>query len=222
MDGTHPHTRETVRHTVGPTEIITKEIIIQGDGEHLTAEELKDIIAKHGGGAAAEDIVTTTVSSSLSPFPSLPSTLPSPLLPSTPFYSPPFHSPPWTQRPRSVTPSLPTLSAPVAPLLSAVLQPGLSGYPHPPKSQSFPTVHDWTVETLPAPLLSMLRNCVRRSSLHSMKLIVNMEVFVCCCCCFLVFLFVSVGGGGGGVWASFGTDIATPVPWVGEFNRSNV
>lgn len=60
VDGSHPHKTETIRHTVMPTEIITKEIIIQGDGQQLTAEELKDIIAKHG--TVSQDVVTTVSS----------------------------------------------------------------------------------------------------------------------------------------------------------------
>ncbi|KAJ7391164.1 hypothetical protein OS493_020195 [Desmophyllum pertusum] len=60
MGGTEPTRTETIRQTTMPTEIIQKTITIEGDGNQLTAEELKDIIAKHAGEIGSSEVVTTT------------------------------------------------------------------------------------------------------------------------------------------------------------------
>lgn len=59
MGGTEPTRTETIRQTTMPTEIIQKTITIEGDGNQLTAEELKDIIAKHAGEIGSSEVVTT-------------------------------------------------------------------------------------------------------------------------------------------------------------------
>lgn len=59
MGGTEPTRTETIRQTTMPTEIIQKTITIEGDGNQLTAEELKDIIAKHAGDIGSSEVVTT-------------------------------------------------------------------------------------------------------------------------------------------------------------------
>lgn len=59
MGGGEPNRTETIRQTTMPTEIIQKTITIEGDGNQLTAEELKDIIAKHAGEIGSSEIVTT-------------------------------------------------------------------------------------------------------------------------------------------------------------------
>lgn len=60
MGGAEPTRTETIRQTTMPTEIIQKTITIEGDGNQLTAEELKDIIAKHAGDIGSSEVVTTT------------------------------------------------------------------------------------------------------------------------------------------------------------------
>ncbi|XP_078361978.1 uncharacterized protein LOC144646306 isoform X2 [Oculina patagonica] len=60
MGGAEPTRTETIRQTTMPTEIIQKTITIEGDGNQLTAEELKDIIAKHAGEIGSSEVVTTT------------------------------------------------------------------------------------------------------------------------------------------------------------------
>ena len=59
MGGAEPVTTETIRQTTMPTEIIQKTITIEGDGEQLTAQELKDIIAQHAGDLGTSEVVTT-------------------------------------------------------------------------------------------------------------------------------------------------------------------
>ena len=59
MGGAEPTRTETVRQTTMPTEIIQKTITIEGDGNQLTAEELKDIIAQHAGEIGSSEVVTT-------------------------------------------------------------------------------------------------------------------------------------------------------------------
>jgi len=59
MGGGEPSRTETIRQTTMPTEIIQKTITIEGDGNQLTAEELKDIIAKHAGEIGSSEVVTT-------------------------------------------------------------------------------------------------------------------------------------------------------------------
>ena len=59
MGGAEPTRTETIRQTTMPTEIIQKTITIEGDGNQLTAEELKDIIAKHAGDIGSSEVVTT-------------------------------------------------------------------------------------------------------------------------------------------------------------------
>jgi len=59
MGGGEPSRKETIRQTTMPTEIIQKTITIEGDGNQLTAEELKDIIAKHAGDIGSSEVVTT-------------------------------------------------------------------------------------------------------------------------------------------------------------------
>lgn len=59
MGGGEPNRTETIRQTTMPTEIIQKTITIEGDGNQLTAEELKDIIAKHAGEIGSSEVVTT-------------------------------------------------------------------------------------------------------------------------------------------------------------------
>lgn len=59
MMGGEPTRTETIRQTTMPTEIIQKTITIEGDGNQLTAEELKDIIAKHAGEIGSSEVVTT-------------------------------------------------------------------------------------------------------------------------------------------------------------------
>ena len=73
MGGGEPSRTETIRQTTMPTEIIQKTITIEGDGNQLTAEELKDIIAKHAGEIGSSEVVTTV--SELSQFCSDRSTL---------------------------------------------------------------------------------------------------------------------------------------------------
>lgn len=60
MGGAEPTRTETIRQTTMPTEIIQKTITIEGDGNQLTAEELKDIISKHAGDIGSSEVVTTT------------------------------------------------------------------------------------------------------------------------------------------------------------------
>ena len=59
MGGGEPSRTETIRQTTMPTEVIQKTITIEGDGNQLTAEELKDIIAKHAGEIGSSEVVTT-------------------------------------------------------------------------------------------------------------------------------------------------------------------
>ena len=59
MGGGEPSRTETIRQTTMPTEIIQKTITIEGDGNQLTAEELKDIIAKHAREIGSSEVVTT-------------------------------------------------------------------------------------------------------------------------------------------------------------------
>ena len=59
MGGGEPSRTETIRQTTMPTEIIQKIITIEGDGNQLTAEELKDIIAKHAGEIGSSEVVIT-------------------------------------------------------------------------------------------------------------------------------------------------------------------
>ncbi|XP_067028656.1 uncharacterized protein [Acropora muricata] len=61
MGGGEPSRTETIRQTTMPTEIIQKIITIEGDGNQLTAEELKDIIAKHAGEIGSSETYTTKV-----------------------------------------------------------------------------------------------------------------------------------------------------------------
>ncbi|KAM7443384.1 hypothetical protein ABFA07_007845 [Porites harrisoni] len=60
MGGAEPTRTETIRQTTMPTEIIQKTITIEGDGDQLTAEELRDIISKHAGDLESSEVVTTT------------------------------------------------------------------------------------------------------------------------------------------------------------------
>ncbi|XP_029194495.2 protein 4.1-like isoform X1 [Acropora millepora] len=60
MGGGEPTRTETIRQTTMPTEIIQKTITIEGDGNQLTAEELRDIISKHAGDLGSSEVVTTT------------------------------------------------------------------------------------------------------------------------------------------------------------------
>ena len=59
MGGSEPTRTETIRQTTMPTEIIQKTITIEGDGNQLTAEELRDIISKHAGDLGSSEVVTT-------------------------------------------------------------------------------------------------------------------------------------------------------------------
>lgn len=59
MGGGEPTRTETIRQTTMPTEIIQKTITIEGDGNQLTAEELRDIISKHAGDLGSSEVVTT-------------------------------------------------------------------------------------------------------------------------------------------------------------------
>lgn len=59
MGGGEPTRTETIRQTTMPTEIIQKTITIEGDGNQLTAEELRDIISKHAGDLSSSEVVTT-------------------------------------------------------------------------------------------------------------------------------------------------------------------
>lgn len=59
MGGAEPKRTETIRQTTMPTEIIQKTITIEGDGNQLTAEELRDIISKHAGDLESSEVVTT-------------------------------------------------------------------------------------------------------------------------------------------------------------------
>ena len=59
MGGAEPTRTETIRQTTMPTEIIQKTITIEGDGDQLTAEELRDIISKHAGDLESSEVVTT-------------------------------------------------------------------------------------------------------------------------------------------------------------------
>lgn len=63
MGSGEPSRTETIRQTTMPTEIIQKTITIEGDGNQLTAEELKDIISKHAGELGSSEVVTTTYTS---------------------------------------------------------------------------------------------------------------------------------------------------------------
>jgi len=60
MGGPEPTRTETIRQTTMPTEVIQKTITIEGDGNQLTAEELRDIISKHAGDLDSSEVVTTT------------------------------------------------------------------------------------------------------------------------------------------------------------------
>lgn len=66
MGGGEPTRTETIRQTTMPTEIIQKTITIEGDGNQLTAEELRDIISKHAGDLGSSEVVTTVSCSLLS------------------------------------------------------------------------------------------------------------------------------------------------------------
>ena len=59
MGGPEPTRTETIRQTTMPTEVIQKTITIEGDGNQLTAEELRDIISKHAGDLDSSEVVTT-------------------------------------------------------------------------------------------------------------------------------------------------------------------
>ncbi|XP_068748062.1 band 4.1-like protein 2 isoform X2 [Montipora capricornis] len=60
MGGGEPTRTESIRQTTMPTEIVQKTITIEGDGNQLTAEELRDIISKHAGDLGGSEVVTTT------------------------------------------------------------------------------------------------------------------------------------------------------------------